>query len=81
MSRRVITRTPHRINVVLHHEDSNGRDWNQNESMRLLKTSNPAPQQDRFLETVKELDQLIGLDKVKDFVYEIYSLLYIQKMP
>jgi stage V sporulation protein K len=79
MSRRVITRTPHQINVVLHHERSNQREWSENESMRLLKTSNPAPHQDRFLETVKELDQLVGLDKVKDFVYEIYALLYIQK--
>lgn len=79
MSRRVITKTPHRINVVLHHEETRRRDANENESMRLLRTSDPASEQERFLETVKELDELIGLNNVKDFVYEIYSLLYIQK--
>lgn len=82
MSRRVITRTPHQINVVLHHEEKAPKEWYTNESMRLLKSSNPVHpivHQDRFLEIVKQLDHLIGLDKVKDFVYEIYALLYIQK--
>jgi stage V sporulation protein K len=79
MSRRVITRSPHQINVVLHHDRPPLKDWNQNESMRLLKETPADPKQDPFIEIVKELDALIGLDKVKDMVYEIYALLYIQK--
>lgn len=77
MSRRVITRSPRQINVVLHHEDAL-RPESQNESMRLLKTSKPPVHQERFLQAIKDLDHLVGLENVKDLVYEIYALLYIQ---
>lgn len=37
-------------------------------------------QQGLFLEIQKELDQLIGLDHIKDLMYEIYALLQIASM-
>ncbi|GGH22871.1 AAA family ATPase [Paenibacillus segetis] len=46
--------------------------------------SQPVPksqqQQGLFLEIQRELDQLIGLDHIKDLMYEIYALLQIASM-
>lgn len=37
----------------------------------------PLPQNAHFAEILKELDQMIGLDEVKELIYEIYALLQI----
>ncbi len=38
-----------------------------------------SPSQERFLRIIKELDHLVGLSNVKDFVYEIYALLQVNQ--
>lgn len=37
------------------------------------------PEQGPLSELIKELDQMVGLDNVKDLVYEIYALLQVSK--
>ncbi|KKO55533.1 AAA family ATPase [Paenibacillus sp. DMB20] len=41
---------------------------------------NSVPQHGLFQEIQKELDQLVGLEQIKDLVYEIYALLQIARM-
>jgi stage V sporulation protein K len=41
--------------------------------------SKPAPAEGPVSDVMKELDQLVGLDNVKELVYEIYALLQISQ--
>ncbi|MCF6093120.1 stage V sporulation protein K [Microaerobacter geothermalis] len=78
-NRRVLTTsTPRQIQVVLHHERP------QSDSLaELIKINNlekkdtQYPTKDTLHHAIKELDQLIGLKKVKKLIYEIYALLFI----
>src|SRR5262245_730519 len=66
-------RPSRQINVVLRNTESSG-------SYSVLEGTNgyrSLPQSGPWLEWQKELDRLIGLDNVKELVYEIYALLQV----
>lgn len=67
---------PHRINVVLTNEKSNTPSLSDSFS-RLRSEDHGAMPHERFLQIIKELDRLVGMKEVKDLIYEIYALLYI----
>ncbi|WP_106767790.1 AAA family ATPase [Paenibacillus faecalis] len=45
-----------------------------------VPSPSPLPQHGLFQEIQKELDQLVGLDQIKELVYEIYALLQVAQM-
>lgn len=83
MGNRVITREQHRIQVVL----SQTTDERTNSVLSRLREPDASPDpepeglsDDHTLKhCMKELDRLVGLKEIKQFVYEIYALLKIGK--
>lgn len=77
MSHRVITREQHRIHVVLR-QPANVASAPNTETVFPSIETKPHLQEDQTLKNcMKELDHLIGLKDIKQFVYEIYALLKI----
>ncbi|MEX2103904.1 MAG: hypothetical protein WD907_01045, partial [Bacilli bacterium] len=78
MSRRALTEAPHRIQVVLNHDK---RDQSKSQVLQhpIKREKTQSPQDERFSDIVKELNNLIGLSNVKEFIYEIYALLHMAK--
>lgn len=78
MSRRAISEAPNRIQVVLNQDR---REQLKPQLMpNSMKKEKPAvPQDDKYSDIVKELNKLIGLANVKEFVHEIYALLHMAK--
>jgi len=70
---------PHRINVVLTN-DRNKNYYSLSDSFSKLRSEDHgAMPHDRFFQIIKELDHLVGMKEVKDLIYEIYALLYINQ--
>ncbi len=79
MTRRVLTNeAPHRINVVINHETNKVKNLADSFSKIHHGEYGTAPH-DRFLQITKELDRLVGMKEVKDLIYEIYALLFINQ--
>lgn len=69
-----MTKASRRINVVLRTPEPIQAPADEPESVQQGKA---VPSQGPFADLMKELDGMIGLDNVKDLVYEIYALLQI----
>lgn len=70
------------INVVIRHQDATGSVPSvsmETPASNALSVARGIPQEVMSLEALKELDRLIGLDSVKELVYEIYALLQISQ--
>jgi stage V sporulation protein K len=73
-------RKSRQINIVLRHADrdggaaSNGTDPESASGGRMLPSSGP------WIECQRALDRLIGLENVKELVYEIYALLQVTRL-
>ncbi|TBL80206.1 stage V sporulation protein K [Paenibacillus thalictri] len=68
-----ITRNARQINVVLRNPESVAASVESETPF----PAKPLSQQGQFGEIMKELDRMIGLDNVKEIVFEIYALLQI----
>ena len=75
-------RPSRQINVVLRNQDtfqsgaSARTAWKQSR----CQSVKPLPSLDHYADIQKELEPMIGMDNVKNLVYEIYALLYISRM-
>ncbi|GAB7388371.1 stage V sporulation protein K [Bacillaceae bacterium] len=80
LNSRLITKTPHRIQVVLE-KNPRREEIKLAESFRTLQQHDDGynPEHERMSRVVKELDRLVGLKEVKELIYEIYALLFINK--
>ncbi|MEW9668896.1 stage V sporulation protein K [Ammoniphilus sp. 3BR4] len=79
MTRRVTTtEAPHRINVILNHEQKKGPSLSDSLSKFHLQDQGTAPHE-RFLQITKEMDRLVGMKEIKDLIHEIYALLFINQ--
>ncbi|MDQ6418106.1 AAA family ATPase [Paenibacillus sp. LHD-117] len=74
------TRPSRQINVVLRSHESASAASAQALEAEPLTSVKPLPAVDHFAEIQKELDPMIGMENVKQLVYEIYALLYISRM-
>ncbi len=74
-------RPSRQINVVLRNQDNyqNGASARELE-VEPLPSFKPLPAMEHFNEIQKELDQMIGMEHVKNLVFEVYALLYISRM-
>jgi stage V sporulation protein K len=73
-----ITKNARQINVVLRNPEPAGLPAS-NTAEREFH-GKPLSQQGQFGEIMKELDKMVGLDNVKELVFEIYALLRITSM-
>ncbi|MFH5184616.1 AAA family ATPase [Paenibacillus sp. TAB 01] len=67
-----ITKNAHQINVVLRNPETHASAESEPHFH-----GKPLSQQGQFGEIMKELDRMVGLDQVKELVFEIYALLRI----
>ncbi|MNP13154.1 Stage V sporulation protein K [compost metagenome] len=86
MSGRVVATNSHtdgrpsrQINVVLRSQDSNGSTKTVAEREN-TKVPKGLPGQGLYQEIQKDLEQLVGLDNIKELVFEIYALLQVAVM-
>lgn len=80
MSHRVITRDQHRIHVVLTQSEGETPDSRPDAlHAALARDRDPFGQDPALSHCMEELNRLVGLKRVKRFVYEIYALLKIGK--
>jgi len=75
--RATVTQAPNRINVVLNQNPK--RSDSLTESFSRISNETGVVPQERFLQITRELDRLIGMKTIKNFIYEIYALLYINQ--
>ncbi|RKD26721.1 stage V sporulation protein K [Ammoniphilus oxalaticus] len=75
--RATTTQAPNRINVVINQQTKNTKSLT--ESFSKISNDSGAVPHERFLQITKELDRLIGMKSIKDLIYEIYALLYINQ--
>lgn len=76
--RATTTQAPNRIHVVFNrHANRAGNSLT--ESFSRLSDETGVVPRERLLEITKELDRLIGMKSIKDLIYEIYALLYINQ--
>lgn len=71
------TRKKRQINVVIRNQEC--RNLKMNHS-NIQVDGIPSGHQEKFAEIHRELDALIGLDNVKELVYEIYALLMVKQL-
>lgn len=74
-SLRKITVNDSRINIIFNADGGLRAPLEQNEDISLTSNHNNESAADIF----NEMEEMIGLDKVKDLIYEIYSLIQINK--
>ena len=72
-----ITKKARQINVVIRNPEP--AHSAKTEQKKGLFHGRPVTQDERYAEILQELDQMVGLDDVKELVYEIYALLQITK--
>ncbi|MFL1672432.1 AAA family ATPase [Paenibacillus dendritiformis] len=73
---RVITSQDRKINVVFRNSPEQVKALEEVESKKIKYESQP----DDFSEIIKELDDMIGLERIKELVFSMYAMLQVRKL-
>ncbi|NBI30937.1 AAA family ATPase [Chengkuizengella marina] len=78
--RTIVTKNTRQINVVFKHVERQHIVSSEKSKLQLNGKAIPLEKNEKLSEIISELEQMIGLEKIKDLVYEIYALLQVTKM-